>query len=172
MNTPNRPQDWEDPVSLPDVELPRRLLVAFDGSHNAERALAWAERVAALHDTEVVVVVAYEQPMTMRGRGATYIEEARMALEQEAKDLAAEAVQLLLERGRAGRAVVVRGDVPHAILDVAESEDCGLVLIGRQGISAEVGGLAGSLERVRNLLEGGVTDKVVRHAVVPVIVVP
>ena len=39
-----RPADWESPVVVPEAEVPERILVPFDGSHNAERALAWATK--------------------------------------------------------------------------------------------------------------------------------
>lgn len=167
-----RPEDWEAPVVLPDVDKPERILVPFDGSHNAERALAWAAYVARKRETEVVVVVAYEQPMTMRGRGATYVEEVRDHLEAEAVGLAQEAVELLQQRGLQGRGIVIKGDVARAILDTVETEQCDLVLIGRQGISSEVGGVSGALDKMMDLLQGGVCNKVVRHSSVPVVVVP
>ena len=93
MNVHTRPQDWEDPVVLPEVISPQRLLVPFDGSHNAERALAWAAHVSEREGAEVVVLVGFEQPLTLRGRGATYIDEVREQLEAEAKELAAELAQ-------------------------------------------------------------------------------
>jgi len=65
----------------------------------------------------------------------------------------------------------VKGDVPHAILDTVDAEGCDLVVIGRQGLSAEVGGVSSALDRVRDMLQGGVSDKVIRHAAVPVMVV-
>lgn len=172
MNVPTRPHDWDEPVALPEVSGPGRILVPFDGSHNSERALAWAAYVAARTDVEIVVAVAYEQPVTMRGRGAAYVEEVRDQLEQGATELAAEAVTLLTQRAVRARGLVVKGDVPHALLDIADSEACELVVIGRQGLSSEAGGVAGAVGRVRDMLEGGVAAKVVRHAHVPVLVVP
>jgi nucleotide-binding universal stress UspA family protein len=171
MNAQARPSDWDDPVALPEVTAPGRILVPFDGSHNAERALAWAAHVQGREGAEVIVVVCYEQPLTMRGRGAPYIESVREELEQEAKHLATEAVELLLARGVPARGLVVKGDVAGAILDTAESEACALVVIGRQGLSAEAGGVATALDRVRDMLQGGVSAKVVRHSAVPVLVV-
>ena len=172
MNTHARPADWEDPVRLPEVTAPQRVLVPFDGSHNAERALAWAAAVVDVTDGEILVLVGYEQPLTMRGRGAAYVESVREELEAEAKGLAAEAVELLVARGLRARGIVVKGDVPRGILDIADSEACDLLVIGRQGLSAETGGVAGALDLVRDMLQGGVSDKVVRHSSVPVLVVP
>lgn len=170
MTGHTRPGDWNDPVVVPVVGMPERILVPFDGSHNAERALAWAGGVAG-NGAEVVVMVGYEQPLTVRGRGAAYIESVREELETEARELAGEAVGQLHDRGVAARGVVVKGDVPRAILDIARTENCGLIVLGRQGLSAEVGGVTGALDRVHDLLQGGVSDKVIRHSPVPVLVV-
>jgi nucleotide-binding universal stress UspA family protein len=166
-----RPDDWDDPVQLPEVRAPRRVLVPFDGSHNAERALAWAELIAASASAEIVIVVAYEQPLTMRGRGAAYIETVRDELAVEATHLAEEAVGLLRAHDVSARGIVVKGEPARAILDVADDEECELIVLGRQGLTAEVRGVSGALDRFRELLQGGVADKVSRHASVPVLVV-
>jgi nucleotide-binding universal stress UspA family protein len=167
----DRPDDWDAPVALPPGAAPQRILVPFDGSHNAERALAWAAHVAERESSEIIVMVAFEQPLTVRGRGAPLIESIREELEAEAKELAAEAVTALHAQGTAARGLVVKGDVAHAILDTAEAESCELVVIGRRGLTAEVGGVTSALDRVRDMLQGGVADKVIRHCSVPVLVV-
>ncbi|MGD9960642.1 universal stress protein [Nocardioides sp.] len=172
MNANARPKDWDDEVVLPDVSTPKRVLIAFDGSHNSERALAWGAYVGARAEMEIVVVVAYEQPMTMRGRGAVYVEEVRDELETEALALATEAVELLKGRNLNARGVVVKGEIAGAILDVVEQQDCELVIIGRQGISSELGGATSAMDRVRNMLQGGISHKVGRHCTVPVLMVP
>lgn len=171
MSTQARPDDWDAPVSLPAVSAPKRVLVPFDGSHNAERSLAWAELVASRAGAEVVVVVAFEQPLTMRGRGAAYIETVREELSEEATLLATEAVELLREHGVDARGIVVKGEPARAILDTAEDEDAELIVIGRSGLTAELRGVAGALDRFRDLLQGGVADKVTAHATIPVLVV-
>lgn len=167
----SRPNHWDEPVALPSATPPQRILVPFDGSHNAERALAWAAMVATGTDAHVIVVVAYEQPLTMRGRGATYVEEVRDHLAEEAAGLAAEAVDVLARTGVTASGQVVKGDIANAILDTVDTEGAGLIIMGRQGMTAEVGGMSTLLDRARDLLQGGVTAKVVRHAPVPVLVV-
>jgi nucleotide-binding universal stress UspA family protein len=171
MNTLARPHDWEAPVTLPAVSAPARILVPFDGSHCAERALSWAATVADAAGSEIVVVVAYEQPMTMRGRGASYVEMARDELASEARELASESVQLLTSRGLSARGVVVRGDPALAILETAEEEEVGLIICGRMGLTAEMGGISGAVSRIRGLLTGGVAEKIHRHSSVPVLLV-
>jgi nucleotide-binding universal stress UspA family protein len=166
-----RPDDWDDPVELADVSAPKRLLVPFDGSHNAERALSWARLIALESSAEIIVMVAYEQPLTMRGRGAAYIETIRDELAEEAVHLAEESVTLLVAKGVRARGVVVKGEAARAVLDTVDDEGCDLIVIGRHGLTAELRGVASALDRFRDLLTGGVADKVTQHALIPVLVV-
>jgi nucleotide-binding universal stress UspA family protein len=167
-----RPADWESPVVVPEAAVPERILVPFDGSHNAERALAWARIIALGTGSEVLVLVGYTQPLTMRGRGAAYVEAVRDELADEAAELAREGVQVLVTAGVQARGIVLKGDITRGILETAAQEGCGLILLGRQGLTAEVGGVSGAAGMIRDLLQGGVSEKVTRHAEVPVLVVP
>ena len=164
-----RPETWEEnEVTIPEIPRPRKILVPFDGSKNAERALAWSVLAATNNDAEVVVVVAFDPPLTVRGRGAVYVEEMKATLEGEARGLAEESVTILQGRGVTARGVVVRGDVARAILETAEEESVELIVIGRQGVTHEMGD---KLDRFRALTSGGIAEKVSRHATVPVLVV-
>ncbi len=168
MSDGPRPDDWERPVEIPDAARPRRILVPFDGSHNAERALSWGILAARNNDAELVVVVAFDQPLTVRGRSASYVEEMKVTREEEAKELATESVEALLAVGVTARAVVAKGDIARAILQTAEDESVDLIVLGRQGLTHEAGD---SLEKFRRLMSGGIAEKVSRHANVPVLLV-
>jgi nucleotide-binding universal stress UspA family protein len=163
-----KPDDWERPVEIPDAARPQRILVPFDGSHNAERALSWGILAARNNRAEVVVVVAFDPPLTVRGRGAAYVEEMKVTLEEEAKGLAEESVQALLAAGVTARGIVAKGDVARAILQTADDESVDLIVLGRQGLTHEAGD---KLEQFRRLMSGGVAEKVSRHANVPVLLV-
>ena len=162
------PADWEEPVQIPEPPRPRKILVPFDGSHTAERALSWSILAARNNDAEVVVVVAFDPPLTVRGRTASYVDEMKATLEDEARGLAEESVSLLLAEDVTARGLVVKGDVARAILETAEEEDVDLIILGRRGVTHEVGGTIG---RFRELMSGGIAEKVSRHANVPVLVV-
>jgi nucleotide-binding universal stress UspA family protein len=165
-----RPDDWDTPVAIPDPPTPHKILVPFDGSHNAERALAWSLLAARNNDAEVIVLVAFDPPLTVRGRGATYVEEMKATLEAEAKELAEESVALLNERGASARGVIIRGEIGRAILETADQEHVDLIVLGRQGLSHEAG-VSATLDKFRALMSGGVAEKVSRHANVPVLMV-
>lgn len=167
----SRPDDWENPVTIPPLDGLRRILVPFDGSHSSERALAFADLCAAGLGAEILVMIAYEPPFTKKGRGALYVEDMQAALREEAYELVGEAVALLEERGRTVRGLVVKGEAALAIVDTAEQEDIDVIVMGRRGLSSEMSGLTGSLERLRSSLGGAVTDKVSRSTECVVIAV-
>jgi nucleotide-binding universal stress UspA family protein len=171
MSDQARPDDWDLPIVMPPIPAPSRILVPFDGSHTAERALAWASMVAAGSQAEVIVLVGYETPLTKKGRGSTYVESVRNELQEEAHELAEEAAALLLAGGIAARAIVARGEPAAAVLEIAADEHVDLIVLGRRGLTSELGGVQGTVERLRSGLSGGVAERVMRAAESPVLVV-
>jgi nucleotide-binding universal stress UspA family protein len=168
MTDPQRPPDWDEPISIPEVETRLdRILVPFDGSHAGERALGYAANLARATEGEIVVVVAYDPPITVRRRGALTLESLRIGMEEEAHSLASESVELLRAMGLGARGIVVRGEVVEAILDTAETEEAAIIILGRHGLSHEMRSVGGR----RELGHGSVADKVARHAEIPVLVV-
>lgn len=165
----DHPADWDDPVVIPELDTSFDVLLApFDGSHAAELALAHADRVALATGGKIVVVVAYDPPVTMRRRGILEVEHERIGQEAEARALAEESASILVARGRVARALVVRGEPTEAILEAAESEHADLILMGRRGLGSEI---SKGLPFLRDLRSGSVAEKVSRHAAVPVLLV-
>jgi nucleotide-binding universal stress UspA family protein len=167
MTDTARPADWDSPVEIPEVETSlEKILVPFDGSRAAERALGYAAAFARYSGGEIVVVVAYDAPITARRRGGITLEGLRSEMEAEAHELASESASLLAERGLRARAIVVRGDIADAILDTIDEEAADIAVIGRTGLTSEARG-----DERREWGSGSVTDKIVRHASIPVMVV-
>jgi nucleotide-binding universal stress UspA family protein len=149
----------EEPLEIPKLEGDvRRVLVPVDGSAGSERGLAYADLVARLTGAEIVVVVAFDPPLAIRRRGILQTEHLQVEMEKDARDLATEAAELLIERGRSARAVIVRGDPAEGILEIAESEHADLIVMGRRGLG-----------RLRGVLVGSVSERVARHAECPVL---
>ena len=132
--THRHPDDWDEPVEIPEINHDiSAILVPFDGSAGSERGLAYAEMVARITNAEISVLVAFDPPLTVRRRGILLVEQQRAELEEDAKELATEATEALIQRGSRAKAIIVRGDPVQAILEAIESDDPDLVVIGRRG---------------------------------------
>ena len=151
--------DDDEPLRLPDIERRvRRILVPVDASEGSQLGMAWADLIAETIDgAEIIVVVAFNPPIAIRRRGILQTEHLQAEMEEDAKEVATEAAQLFLDRGRTARALVVRGEAAEAILETAESESADLIVMGRRGLG-----------RLQGLLVGSVSERVARHASVPV----
>jgi len=156
--TPHAVADDDDALRIPDLHAAiRKVLVPVDGSPGSERSMAWADLVASTVNAELIVVVAFNPPSAIRRRGILETEHLRIEMERDATELATEATQLFLDRGRQARALVVVGDPAEAILEAAESESADLIVMGRRGLG-----------RLEGLLVGSVSERVARHAQAPV----
>jgi nucleotide-binding universal stress UspA family protein len=139
---------------------PTRILVATDGSREAELAVTTAADLAKSTDSELHVVHVGEMPLVYHperhGYRAEYEEH-----EKEAKQL----LEAQVERIKGAGATVVQahlrmGRADEEIVEVAHSIDAGLIVMGSRGQG-----------RLRRALVGSVSESVVRHAHCPVTVV-
>jgi nucleotide-binding universal stress UspA family protein len=135
---------------------PTRILLATDGSEDADLALRTAVDVAEKTGSELHVVHAWHSvPST---RFEPYI---RAQLKKEAQELLAEQVGYIKAKGDdAARAHLMEGPAADEIVDLAEELGADLVVIGSQGMGS-----------VGSLLVGSVSEGVVHHAPCPVLVV-
>ena len=139
------------------------ITVGIDGSHDAHRALEWAMREAAVRHVPLTVVTVHEvavsgwtgQPIIFPVDQAA-VEETRQA----AEETAAKAAARLGESQPASVTVRAVNGFPAQELMEA-SRDADLLVVGSRG----GGGFA-------RLMLGSVSDKVMRHAHCPVVVVP
>jgi nucleotide-binding universal stress UspA family protein len=156
-----RPDNWDEPVRLPDIpDSVTTVMVPFDGSPHSESGLAHAVRLAGWTGAKILVLVAYDPPQRMKRRSMLPAESIVAAMEADAKELATETVQLLLDRGCVARGLVVRGDPADAILEAIDHEEIDMVVMGRRGARS-----------LRGVMMGSVSEHIIRHAGVPVLVV-
>jgi nucleotide-binding universal stress UspA family protein len=147
----------------------RKILVGYDGSENAmralERAIALAtEQGAAIRIVVAVntrIVVAVNTILTVYGPSAPYYPPgyAAQVVKEGEKSLAA-AVIRAKEGGRKVSGSVEDGHPAEMILDLAEREGIDLIVLGRRGISG-----------VERFLMGGVSSSVVSHSKCDVLIV-
>ncbi|HOQ19229.1 MAG TPA: universal stress protein [Methanothermobacter thermautotrophicus] len=140
----------------------RKILLATDGSECSMQAAGYAIETAAQNQAELLALTVTETypldnlPVEELTRKVTELfrRESEEAL-QKVEDLAAS-----LDTPVKVRKMMVDGSPAETILKVADEENVDLIVVGASGKHA--------LER---FLLGSVSEKIVRHARVPVLVV-
>ena len=139
---------------------PTRILVATDGSREAELAVTTAADLAKSTDSELHAVHVGEVPLIFHPERHGYRVEYEK-LEKEARHL----LEAQVERIKGAGATVVQahlrmGRADEEIIEVAHGIDAGLIVMGSRGQG-----------RLRRTLVGSVSESVVRHAHCPVTIV-
>jgi nucleotide-binding universal stress UspA family protein len=141
------------PVSI----FPTKVLLATDGSSEAQLAATTAADLATTTDSELHVVHVGEWTPTFLAQ--TEAEPAE--LQREARRHLDEVVRRVEEVGGTVEEAHFReGWAAEEIVDLAESLGVGLIVMGSKGRG-----------RIRRALMGSVSDSVVRHAHCPVTIV-
>ena len=143
---------------------PARILVATDGSREAELAVTTAADLAKSTDSELHVVHVGEMPLVYhperhayRAEYEEHEKEAQQLLEAEVERVKGAAAAVAQSHLRMGRA---DARVAEEIVELAQSIDAGLIVMGSRGQG-----------RLRRALVGSVSESVVRHAHCPVTIV-
>ena len=139
---------------------PTRILVATDGSREAQLALTTAADLAKSTDSELHVVHVGEVPLVSHPERHAY----RTQYEEHEKE-AQQLLEAQLERIDGAGATETQahlrmGRADEEIVELAQSIDAGLIVIGSRGQG-----------RLRRALVGSVSESVVRHAHCPVTIV-
>jgi len=133
-----------------------RIVLAVDGSPPAKRAIPVAADIASKYGSEVIAVYVQEQQL---GRGGPIGYDTT----EEAIRVADDAARSLKDMGVSARAearAAIAGKAAQEIMDVAATEDAGLIVMGSRGMSDWEG-----------LLVGSVAHKVVHLSSMPVLIV-
>ena len=136
----------------------KNILVAYDGSLNSRRALDVAVEIAKCAQARVHLVYAYDKIPSFLGEPNLQelvdkvLIAAREMVESAAAQLKAEYIRVTTN--------VLEGPPAEAILDVAEAEKFDLIVMGSRGLG-----------RLQGLLLGSVSDRVLHHAKIPVLIV-
>jgi nucleotide-binding universal stress UspA family protein len=133
-----------------------KILVGYDGSGEAKRALEWAAKLYRAEPGSSITVIGVAPALDAAPRIPDAVDptsdlplhERQLA---EATSILAAAAETILRVGRPA----------EEILDTAEEGNFDLVVLGHRGMGA-----------ARRFLMGSVSERVVRHATRPVLVVP
>jgi nucleotide-binding universal stress UspA family protein len=135
-----------------------KILLATDGSPDAQEALAYARDLALRDDAQVFVVHAFEPVPTYLGDPVEGRVQARRIAAGE--EVVSDAAGNLQEAGVDTIVELLEGPAADAILNVADVRECDLIVMGSRG----QGLLAG-------LVLGSVSQRVLTRARMPVLVV-
>ena len=136
---------------------PAKILLATDGSREAELAATTASDLANATNSELHIVHVGELLPSLLAQ--TEVEPAQ--LEREARERLDEQVRTVEEAGGTIKEAHLRlGRADEEIVDLAQSLGVGLIVMGSRGHG-----------RIRRALMGSVSDSVVRHAPCPVTIV-
>jgi nucleotide-binding universal stress UspA family protein len=132
-----------------------KILVAYDGSDGAKKALDQAARLA--HNGASVSVVSVAELLPQFGRAAPMLVPEE---DEERKRELREAKAALAGKGIDASIVERRGDAATMIIDEAEHEAAEVIVMGTRGLNT-----------AQRWLLGSVSSKVVEHAPCNVMIV-
>ncbi len=138
----------------------RHILVPLDGSH-LTAALPYAVALARAADARISLLAIVESPPERAGLPSAAEQEGDERRVTESTAYLESVAIPLRARGLAVTTVVRHGNPANEILADSEDEECSLIVMSTHGRTG--------LERVR---VGSVAQHVLRHAVVPTLVVP
>jgi nucleotide-binding universal stress UspA family protein len=136
----------------------KRILYATDGSPAARNALMHARDLAQKHGAELILVHVFRH-IEEFGK-SPYFSEIEEERKQAGETVIGQAMAELRDSGVTVHIEPCEGQPAEAIINVAAVRNCDLIVIGSRGLGTFQG-----------LLLGSVSDRVVRHAPCPVLIV-
>ena len=135
------------------------ILLGVDGSEHALRAAKTAADLARSMQSEILrIVVAYDSVPPYLGE--PNMQTAISARMKEAEKVLQKAMEVVGEIPGEVHTETLEGPPAEAILDVADTRKCDLIVMGSRGLG-----------RLTGLLIGSQSQKVVQHAPCPVLIV-
>jgi len=137
----------------------RKILVAVDSSESGRNALHQAFKLANEEKcwiTVTSVVPPYEGEIEILG-----VKDIRASLRKPCEDALAEVEKTAKTERMLVKTVCEEGEVHERIVDLADAENCDVIVMGRSGV-----------RRIERALIGSVTARVIGHTQRDVLVVP
>jgi nucleotide-binding universal stress UspA family protein len=139
----------------------KRILIATDGSENAEKAANFGIQIAGQSDAKVYAVYVIDTtPYYSIPLDQVWTKEVYEQFERMGHEITADVEKTAKVAGLEAESIVLKGNPAERIVNFAEEQNVDMIVVGSHGI--------GKFER---LVIGSVSEKIVRHAKVPVLVV-
>jgi nucleotide-binding universal stress UspA family protein len=128
----------------------KTIVVGTDGSETASMVVRRTARLASALDAVVHIVSAYK---SIAGTGKAPYAPAFASERADAEAILMEALEVVRGQQVQARTHAIPGDPAEALLQVAEAERAGMIVVGNKGLTG-----------ARRFLLGSVPDKVSHHA--------
>lgn len=136
----------------------RRILCATDGSPASQNAILHARDLAQKCEAEIVLVHVFRN-IEEFGK-SPYFSEIEAERKKAGETVIGQAMEELRDSGLTVHVEPAEGHPAEAIINVARVRNCDLIVMGSRGLGT-----------FQELLLGSVSDKVVRRAPCPVLIV-
>lgn len=138
----------------------KTILVAVDGSKNADKAVRYASAIGPPLGAEVILL--YIVPMLVSATPYQDIQSDQpfMELQKVGEEILERSKNLAESLGCKVVPLLDHGDPARKIIDIADERDVDIIIMGSRGISG-----------FRRLLVGSISDKVMQQASCPVMIV-
>jgi len=137
----------------------RKILVAVDGSESSRNALKQAIKLANSEECWITVVSVI--PSYTGDLSATFIGDMRKAMAEPCEKALSEAENIAKSERTLIKTVCEEGEIYERIVDLADAENCDLIVMGRKGLS-----------QIERAFMGSVAARVIGHSQRDVLVVP
>jgi universal stress protein A len=139
----------------------RSILCPVDFSEQSRQALLWASSIAEYRGAELTVLSVVEPLLAQAARVRLGVDLARAEVEPALREFVEVTLAGRMRQPSQTRIEVTVGDPSEAILQSGRRRNAGLIVMGTHG-----------LRRLRKLLLGSTTERVLRRAEQPVLTVP
>lgn len=152
---------------MADQPKPRPILVPVDFSAQSEAALVYAVRLARCLSEPLLILHVVHDPGSMPGYYSLALKKKQVnRIEDRAAEMLASFLAVVAKRHpdlaelHAPQSLLVKGLPGSRILEVAEQQEAGMIVLGSKGLTG-----------LKHLLMGSVAERVVHLAHCPVTVV-
>lgn len=138
----------------------QKILIAYDGSSHSKKAVAKAKKILELDQGVEVHLVTVTEPHHVNMYGYNLNRKYMKEVEEKNARLLEEGKELMESHSDACHTKNLQGNVSHEIIDYSVRENIDLIILGSHGTG-----------RLTDVLLGGVSQKVMRHAKCNVLII-
>ena len=140
----------------------KNMLVAVDGSESGQKAAEKALELAKILSAKVTVISVSAPPIApIRWKGATYYYDELLEMQRkQSQEIADEYKGFFEKENLEASTIVKQGDPAEEIIEVANSDDYYMLVVGSRGLTG-----------IKRAVIGSVANYVIQGSKVPVLVV-